>query len=882
MNHHLRTVVAVLGKDLRSLLPFVVLTIGMLAVEVALTSLELTIGNPFLNGVVSALPQINTLVIGLLAFAVFQQDPANSVSHDWLARPLSRFDLFVAKILFLLLTITLPVFIARLLFNLQDGLTLTAAMIEASIAGAPWTLLATLLFIGVAILSRSLLHSIVLLVGVVLLFGTAGLIMDSLPRPANAFQDDVATQALIWLIVAPLYLVFVVLLAVIYWQQYERRNFVLANTLFGGGFVAAVLIVLLPFLVPAWPTYFTLLQQVIAGAEGKVAESLRLDSLYSCFPATAVNPGAGSTGIDPAQRLVGQGFWEDEELIAAGPGSVTFSTTVAARNIPRNWRVATLKVTASLAGVSTMPPLVLRPARASFSNSPEVSSGLSSASASADRDAQYDNLLTDHWLIPGERVVELRQAADADISFNYSLALLEPAEHRLATDGEWRQLQGIGHCRATREQFSNSIQLECFKRGPRPTYIATSLPAIPSSEVAAGLPAYMPGLLQSVGGSRYEARLEAASLSEESAVMVTGYEVRNLITRTLSFDGALGDASAGCALPAIGDVAPVVQSSWRDDSPHEVNYIAVEDNVRIEVLDWGGSGQPVVLIPGLGASAHSFDSLAPHLSKDYRVIGITRRGTGASTRPDHGYGIRRLSEDVLKVIDTLGLTNSVLAGHSLGGEELSWIAAHYPDRIAGLIYLDAAYDRSRENSEIAELSRKLPAQPRPHRNELTSYEAFKKYLDRIGNLGANPIPQGEIMAMLNLELGSRRLDARVLEAIMAGLSAPDYASINVPALGIFALAASADSLMEKWYDEDDPQLRQALVKLHKLRNSYQRAQIEKFRSELNDSRVMELIDADHWVFQSHREEVLSAMREFLEANEVKAKFETSSTGDQSR
>ena len=68
-------------------------------------------------------------------------------------------------------------------------------------------------------------------------------------------------------------------------------------------------------------------------------------------------------------------------------------------------------------------------------------------------------------------------------------------------------------------------------------------------------------------------------------------------------------------------------ASWRDASPHTVRFVTVEDNVRLEVLDWGGVGRSVVLLAGGGNTAHVFAELAPKLVTDYHVYGITRRGS---------------------------------------------------------------------------------------------------------------------------------------------------------------------------------------------------------------------------------------------------------------
>ena len=78
------------------------------------------------------------------------------------------------------------------------------------------------------------------------------------------------------------------------------------------------------------------------------------------------------------------------------------------------------------------------------------------------------------------------------------------------------------------------------------------------------------------------------------------------------------------------------------------------------MLDWGGSGKPVVLLAGLGHSAHVFDDFARKLAKEYRVFGITRRGYGGSSVPQDGYTSERLADDVVAVIDALKLARPVM------------------------------------------------------------------------------------------------------------------------------------------------------------------------------------------------------------------------------
>jgi hypothetical protein len=166
-------------------------------------------------------------------------------------------------------------------------------------------------------------------------------------------------------------------------------------------------------------------------------------------------------------------------------------------------------------------------------------------------------------------------------------------------------------------------------------------------------------------------------------------------------------------------------TAWKDPSPHSLQFVNVDKGVKLEVLDWGGNGRPIVLVPGLGNTAHIFDQFAQKLNSDYHVYGITRRGFGASSTPATGYTADRLGDDVLGVLDTLKIEKPVLAGHSLGGGELSSVGSRHPERVAGLIYLDAGYayafyDSSRGDMaiDLVDLERKL-AQLHPGKGPAT-------------------------------------------------------------------------------------------------------------------------------------------------------------------
>jgi pimeloyl-ACP methyl ester carboxylesterase len=141
--------------------------------------------------------------------------------------------------------------------------------------------------------------------------------------------------------------------------------------------------------------------------------------------------------------------------------------------------------------------------------------------------------------------------------------------------------------------------------------------------------------------------------------------------------------------------------SSHDPKLHSVQFVTVDQDVKLEVLDWGGSGPPVVFVAGLGNNAHVFDFFAPKFIGSNHVYGITRRGFGASSAPLSGYSADRLGDDVLAVLESLKLERPVLVGHSIGGSELSSIGSRHPEKVGGLVYLDAAYSYAFYNAATA-------------------------------------------------------------------------------------------------------------------------------------------------------------------------------------
>jgi pimeloyl-ACP methyl ester carboxylesterase len=176
-------------------------------------------------------------------------------------------------------------------------------------------------------------------------------------------------------------------------------------------------------------------------------------------------------------------------------------------------------------------------------------------------------------------------------------------------------------------------------------------------------------------------------------------------------------------------------ADWKDPSSHVKRFVMVSDNVQLEVLDWGGSGRPLVLLPGGGNTAHVFDEFTSKLTADFHVYGITRRGFGESAFAAPTSGADTYGDDVLAVLDALKLARPVLVGHSIGGQELSSVATRYPTRVAALVYLDAGYPYAFDNGKGPTMKEfedlRVPQLPPPTEADLASFATLRQYLLRV-------------------------------------------------------------------------------------------------------------------------------------------------------
>jgi pimeloyl-ACP methyl ester carboxylesterase len=218
---------------------------------------------------------------------------------------------------------------------------------------------------------------------------------------------------------------------------------------------------------------------------------------------------------------------------------------------------------------------------------------------------------------------------------------------------------------------------------------------------------------------------------------------------------------------------------WTDTSSHQIRHVGVAPGIQLEVLDWGGSGDALVFLAGLAMNAHTFDDFAPRFIDTHRVVGITRRGHGASSWPDTGYSLERLVEDIRIVLDALGIERAILAGNSMAGSEMTRFASDYPERIAALVYIDAAHDGTLiEQLRIFEVCPTWPETVEAMQPHFENPEAFRRTQMRQGADGSSTAHASET----------------AIAQITALEPAPVYSTVLAPALAIYHMPRWAEDV----------------------------------------------------------------------------------------
>lgn len=293
----------------------------------------------------------------------------------------------------------------------------------------------------------------------------------------------------------------------------------------------------------------------------------------------------------------------------------------------------------------------------------------------------------------------------------------------------------------------------------------------------------------------------------------------------------------------------------------------VETNgVRLQYLDWGGTGPALILIHGLGDNAYAFDDFAPAFTDRYHVIAYARRGSGSSDVKGP-YDLVTLTEDLRGLMDALRIQKANLVGWSAGGDEITSFAADYPDRVNRIIYLDAVYDFTDPDFHAAVDALPLgffrwPADAMSSPQAYLAYSRAFSYPEFDGSdmkrIEANLLAKVVVQSNGTLK---ERTPKSVIDALYAAIYKNEqrqYSKVHCP-----ALAFVADSL----YDLNiaDPKRRDAVVAFEEhYWRPFQAKSLGHAEREFSNLKVVKINGAHGNFIFTHRDEVVEVMQRFLE------------------
>jgi len=270
----------------------------------------------------------------------------------------------------------------------------------------------------------------------------------------------------------------------------------------------------------------------------------------------------------------------------------------------------------------------------------------------------------------------------------------------------------------------------------------------------------------------------------------------------------------------------------------------------------------LILIHGFRANPHFFNDLAPAFTDRFRVIAYARRGHGQS---DAGglYDAATLTEDLRCLMDALGIAKAHLAGHSMGGNEITAMAGSHPARVDRIVYLDAAYDWA-DPAFVTAFNNVPPAYSSPPESAFASLDAAREFLQAVWWPGMDGSRlEAHLRDGLVIQAdGSVRstMSDSVVEAMTAALFTEhrDYTRVRCPALAIYP-----ESNLDVRHG-DAAQAAANLAWEMRYMAPFRAASVERVRRELPHVEILNVTGTHLDFLWTSREQVVAAMRRFLD------------------
>lgn len=238
-------------------------------------------------------------------------------------------------------------------------------------------------------------------------------------------------------------------------------------------------------------------------------------------------------------------------------------------------------------------------------------------------------------------------------------------------------------------------------------------------------------------------------------------------------------------------------------------FVEIGDGVTVHLRDEGPrDGPPIILLHGSNADLHTWQPWVDGLADTYRVIRFDQVGHGL-TGPDAGgdYSTANYVADIDEVADTLGLDTFILGGNSMGGSHTVAYAMEHPERLAGMILVDAggAPIRTESKGNIGFTLMRTPVVNRLAEHITPRSLVAQSLSQSVSNQDIVTEEAIDRYWELLRYPGNRRATLARMQRDWAAFAADNVAALDVPALVMWGAEDALISVdAATWYDETLP------------------------------------------------------------------------------
>lgn len=285
--------------------------------------------------------------------------------------------------------------------------------------------------------------------------------------------------------------------------------------------------------------------------------------------------------------------------------------------------------------------------------------------------------------------------------------------------------------------------------------------------------------------------------------------------------------------------------------------------VELHYLDWGGSGEPLILIHGLGDSPFLFGELAETIKEHFRVIAYSKRGHCKSEASDSNYDNSTLVSDLKLLLDTLQIPKANLLGWSMGGNEITEFAIQYPERTNKLIYFESGYDFSEKPFKV--ILEKMSKLAFAHDSDLVSLDAYKKWFHGFWfpDVNWNSTLESNLQASTHVNddgsirtIPNDKVSKIALESLMNYHR--DYHKIIAPALVLYTNSFFHAANNDLTTDEIYANLEKEII------NPWRQSNMNRIRKEMKNVTIKTMSNGSHVSFIFHcKDEIVKSINSFL-------------------